>query len=96
MEGLSHWLASLRLSRLVGALLIVLSVVAGYLFAGWLWGERDTAPLARICARVDYVNSLQQQLPERLSGEMQNELALLVEHCRAALREIASTGATDQ
>jgi len=89
MEGLSRWLASLRVSRLVAALFIVLSVVAGYLFAGWLSGGQDTTPLARICARVDYVNSLQEQLPERLSEEMQNELALLGEQCRGALRDRA-------
>jgi hypothetical protein len=89
MEGLSRWLASLRVSRLVAALFIVLSVVAGYLFAGWLSGGQDTTPLARICARVDYVNSLQEQLPERLSEEMQNELALLSEQCRNAMRDRA-------
>ena len=33
MEGLSGLLPSLHVSRLAGALLIVLSVVAGYLFA---------------------------------------------------------------
>jgi hypothetical protein len=89
MEGLRRLLPSLHVSRLAGALLIVLSVVAGYLLAGWLSGGRDTTPLARICARVDYVNSLQEQLPERLSEEMQNELALLGEQCRAALRDRA-------
>jgi hypothetical protein len=89
MEGLSHWLASPRLSRLVGALIIMLCVVAGYLFVSWLSGGRDTTPLARICARIDYVNSLQQQLSEPLSEEMQNEFAMLVEQCRAALRDHA-------
>ena len=89
MEGLRRLLPSLHVSRLAGALLVVLSVVAGYLFAGWLSDRRDTTPLARICARVDYVNSLQEQLPERLSEEMQNELALLGEQCRGALRDRA-------
>jgi hypothetical protein len=36
---------------------------------------------------VDYVSSLQEQLPERLSEEMQNELALLGEQCRTAMRD---------
>jgi hypothetical protein len=85
MEGLSRWLASLRVSRLIGALLIALSVVAGYLFAGWLLGPRDATPLAQICARVDYLNSLQQELREPLSEEMRNEIRMLVGQCSGAI-----------
>jgi hypothetical protein len=56
MERLRRLVPPLRVSRLVGALLVGLSVVAGYLVADWWWGSRDTTALARICARVDYVN----------------------------------------
>jgi hypothetical protein len=55
-------LASLRVSRLTAGTLLVLCFAAGYLFAGWLSGARDTTPLARICSRVDYVNGLQEHL----------------------------------
>ena len=63
----------------------------GYLLAGWLSGRRDTMPLTQICARVGYVNALQQELPEQqaASEEVRNEFALLVEQCRAALRDRA-------
>jgi hypothetical protein len=54
-------LPPLHVSRLVGALLVVLCFVAGYLLAGWWSGARDTTPLAQICARVDYVDGLQQE-----------------------------------
>ena len=36
--------------------------VAGYFLAGLWWSARDTSPLAQICARVDYVNGLQENL----------------------------------
>ena len=36
--------------------------------ASWLWGARDATPLAQIRARVDYIASLQEQLPEQQAG----------------------------
>jgi hypothetical protein len=63
----SAFVSSLRLSRLVQAFLLGLCALAGYLIAGWWWGTRDTTPLARICARVDYVNGLQEE-PSRTAS----------------------------
>jgi hypothetical protein len=87
MEGLSARLASLRVSRLTAGILLVLCFAAGYLFAAWLSGARDTTPLARICSRVDYVNGLQEQLEGRraASEEVREQFKALVEECRAAL-----------
>jgi hypothetical protein len=87
MEGLSGRLASLRVSRLTADILLVLCFAAGYLFAAWLSGARDTTPLARICSRVDYVNGLQEQLEGQraASEEVREQFKALVEECRAAL-----------
>jgi cytochrome c-type biogenesis protein CcmH/NrfG len=85
-------LRSLRVPRYVAIILLALCVVAGYLTARWLWPRaRDTTPLAQICARVDYIASLQEQLPERqASGEaIREEFKALVEQCRTALRDRA-------
>ena len=46
MEGQSGRLASLRVSRLTKSILLVLCFAAGYLFAAWLSGARDTTPVA--------------------------------------------------
>ena len=48
---------------------------AGYLTAGLWTGIRDAAPLARICAQVDYVNDLQ----KAESKEARYEFRTLVE-----------------
>jgi hypothetical protein len=87
MEGLSGRLASLRVSRLTADILLVLCFAAGYLFAAWLSGARDTRPLTRICSRVDYVNGLQEQLEGQraASEEVREQFKALVEECRAAL-----------
>jgi len=45
--------------------------------------------LAQICARVDYVNSLQEHLKDAASEEVHAELKALVEQCRTALRDHA-------
>jgi hypothetical protein len=42
-----------------------------------------------VCARVDYVNSLQENLKGAVSEEVQSELKTLVEQCRTALRDRA-------
>jgi hypothetical protein len=64
---------SSRPEILLAAVLLGAGFVAGYLIAEGWWGVRDTtAPLAQICARVDYVNSLQEELPEMLAPEQQS------------------------
>jgi hypothetical protein len=90
MEALSGSLRSLRVPRYVVIILLALCVVAGYLTARWLWSARDrsTTPLAQICARVDYINGLQEQIPDQQAmGEaIRDEFKALVEQCREALR----------
>jgi hypothetical protein len=55
-----------------------------------LWSNaRDTSPLAQICARVDYANSLEENLKGQASDELRAELKALVEQCRTALRNRA-------
>jgi hypothetical protein len=63
------------------------ALVAGYLLAGWWFGAQDTTPLRQICARVDYLNSLQEALPEQRAPteEMRNQFTMLVAQCREAL-----------
>jgi hypothetical protein len=65
---------------------VALYVIAGYVLLG---GFGTRAPLTQICARVDYLNSLQEELRDPLSEEMQTELAMLVEQCGAALKDHA-------
>lgn len=62
--------------------------VAGY-FVADLWSKRDTSPLAQICARVDYVNGLQENFKGTASEEAQAELKALAEPCRTAMRNRA-------
>jgi hypothetical protein len=57
-----------------------------------LWPRaRDTTPLAQICARGDYIASLQEQLPERQASSeaIREEFKALVEQCRTTLRDRA-------
>jgi hypothetical protein len=65
--------------------------VAGYVVAGLWSNARDTSPLAQICARVDYVNGLQENLKgqDPATEEVSVGLKALVEQCRAALRDRA-------
>ena len=78
------------MTRLAALVALVFCFVAGY-FVASLWSNaRDTTPLAQICARVDYVNSLQENLHGQLAGdEVGVELRALVEQCRTALRDHA-------
>jgi hypothetical protein len=80
-----------RLRVLLQAFLLGLCFVAGYLIAGWRSGSRDTTPLAQICARVDYVNGLQQAIEgqQAPSEEVRDEFKALLEKCRKALRNRA-------
>jgi hypothetical protein len=83
----------MTISRLEAVLAFVICLGAGYLLAGWWWwsSARDTSPLAQICARVDYVNGLQENLKgqEAASEEVRAEFKALVEQCRTALRNRA-------
>jgi hypothetical protein len=71
-----------------GLQVIVLGLffAAGYLTAAWWALARDATPLERVCARVDYLAGLQQEIDtQALNGESRDELKLLVEECRNAL-----------
>ena len=76
------------LRLLIQAMLLGAFFLAGYLIAEWWWGTRDSTALAQICARIDYVNGLQEELQGRLgpTQEVRDEFKALVEQCRAALR----------
>ena len=60
MEGLGDWFANIRIPRYDSILLLLVVFAAGYVFAQWWSRPRDATILAQICARVDYVNSLQE------------------------------------
>jgi hypothetical protein len=53
-------------------------------WAGWWSGTRNLSPLEQICARVDYVSSLQENLEgqQAASEEVRSEFKALVEQCR--------------
>ena len=75
--------------RLGAIVALALCFVAGYVVASLWSSARDTSPLAQICARVDYVNGLQETLKDSASEEMRIEIKALVEQCRTALRDRA-------
>ena len=79
------------MSRLGAFVALAFCFVAGYLLAYLWWSARDASPLAQICARVDYVNGLQENLKgqEAASEEVRAEFKALVEQCRTALRNRA-------
>jgi hypothetical protein len=76
-------------SRSTAIVALAVCFVAGYLLAGWGSGTRNLGPLEQICARVDYVNSLQENLEgqQAASEEVRSEFKALVEQCRAALEQ---------
>ena len=80
---------SLTVSRTSALVALAVCFVAGYLLAGWWSGTRNLSPLEQICARVDYVNSLQENLEgqQAASEEVRSEFKTLVEQCRAALED---------
>src|SRR5262249_18470626 len=77
--------------RLGAIVALAFCFVAGYAVASLWSSARDTSPLAQICARVDYVNGLQENLKgqDPASEEVSVGLKALVEQCRAALRDRA-------
>jgi hypothetical protein len=68
--------------------MLAVCFVAGYLVAGWWSGEDDTTPLQEICARVDYVNGLQEKFKgqEAASEEVRAEFKKLIEQCRMCIK----------
>jgi hypothetical protein len=81
-------LPTLSVSRLGAAALLLLCVVAGYLFAEWWWNGRDPR-LAKICGRVDYISGLQKEFGGDVGEEVREQLKAAVEECRTALRDRA-------
>jgi len=79
----------MTVSRVVALVALAFCFVAGYLLAGLWSSARDTSPLAQICARVDYVNGLQETLKDSASEEVRTQIKTLVEECRTALRDSA-------
>jgi len=81
----------MTISRLEAVLAFVICLGAGYLLADWWPKPPDPRALAQICARVDYINSLQENLRGQAaaSEEVQSEFKALVEQCRTALRDRA-------
>ena len=82
----------MTVSRLTAVVALIFCFVAEYFLAGLWSSARDTSPLAQICARVDYVNGLQENLKggqDAASDEVGAELKALVEQCRTALRNRA-------
>jgi hypothetical protein len=81
----------MTVSRIAAFVALAFCFVAGYFLAGLWWSARDTSPLAQICARVDYVNGLQENLKgqDAASEEVRAEFRALVEQCRTALRDRA-------
>jgi hypothetical protein len=80
-----------RLGLFVAFVALAVCFAAGYLLAGLWSSARDTNSLAQICTRVDYVNSLQENLKgqDAASEDVRVELKRLVEQCRTALRDRA-------
>jgi hypothetical protein len=74
-----------RVSVLAAAGALGLCFVSGFFLAAWLWTSTgDTRPLAQLCARVDYINGLQENPKgeESATEEVQAELKALAEQCR--------------
>jgi hypothetical protein len=68
-------------------------VAAGYLFAEWWFGRRDTTELAKICARVDYINGLRKRFGADIDEDVREQLSAAVVECRSARRSRAAPGA---
>ena len=83
MQRLSSLLSYLRVSRLVAGTR-VRDLLCGWIPACRLGSDaNDTAPLKQICARVDRVNRLQEELPKQqaASDEVRHQLEALVTQC---------------
>jgi hypothetical protein len=76
-------------TRLAAFVALAFCFVAGYFLASLWSSARDRSPLAQICARVDYLNGLQENLKDAASEKLRTELKALLEQCRTALRDRA-------
>ena len=89
MEVIDELLTRLRPSRIIAGIFILLSLVAGYLLAGWWYGfgAQDVTHLEQICARVEHLDSLVDELPDQHAPpeEIRNEFAMLMQQCQEAL-----------
>jgi hypothetical protein len=89
VEKLTQLVTRLRVSRVFAGAFILLSLVAGYLLAGWWYGfgAQDVTHLEQICARVDRLDSLLDGLPDQHAPpeEIRNEFAMLVQQCDEAV-----------
>jgi hypothetical protein len=57
---------------------------------GGSWSDaNDTTPLEQICARVDHVNSLEEDFPEQRDEEVRHQLEALENQCQSALSDRA-------
>lgn len=67
------------MTRLAALVALVFCFVAGYFLVGLWSSARDKSPLAEICARVDYLNGLQENLKgqEAASEEVRAEFRAL-------------------
>lgn len=74
-----------RVSVLAAIGALALCFIFGFFLAGILWtSTRDLATLARVCARVEQVNGLQENVKEHEAAneQVRTELKALVEECR--------------
>ena len=89
MEKLTQLVTRLRVSRVFAGAFILLSLVAGYLLAGWWYGfgAQDVTHLEQICARVHRLDNLLDRLPDQHAPpeEIRSEFAMLVQQCDEAL-----------
>ena len=77
------------LLALFQTILLALCVVAGFLMAFWWSDLGNTAgQLREICAQVEYIDSLQEDLKgqQHPAKQVRDEFRALVEQCRTALR----------
>jgi hypothetical protein len=69
-------------TRLGAVVALALCFIAGYFLAGcWSSSARDTSPLAKICARVDYLNGLQES-QDAPGDDVRAEVKALAEQCQ--------------
>jgi hypothetical protein len=85
VRTIAVWVFGLLASAIVA---LALCFIVGYLLAGWWSRSRDTSPLVKICARVDYLNGLQES-QDAPGDDVRTEVKALAEECRAALRDRA-------
>jgi hypothetical protein len=75
------------LSRLGALVALAFCFVAGYFLAGLWSSARDTTPLAKICARVDYLNGLQES-QDTPGDDMRTQVKIALKKTTKASRDI--------